>query len=85
MLRLPFLDSTFRIQREILDLQKPEVLKELSDNGIVMTPDESDIFFWIVKIVGPARTPYEKGTFYLSFEAPPKYPYVCTLLTVTSL
>jgi ubiquitin-protein ligase len=57
---------------EVLELQESKA--HLAANGITMIPNEDDVFKWDVKIIGPAGTPYEGGVFFLSFEAPPKYP-----------
>ena len=38
-------------------------------------PNEDDIAFWNVYMVGPDTTPYENGTFHLLIEIPSDYPF----------
>lgn len=57
-----------RIQKEILELVSPP-------DGIIATPDESDLFHWTAVIAGPVGTPYEGGCFNLDIQISKEYPF----------
>ncbi|KAI1817459.1 ubiquitin-conjugating enzyme [Poronia punctata] len=45
-------------------------------DGLTITlPSEADLGHWTVYLGGPAKTPYEGGTFELSVTFPPEYPF----------
>lgn len=60
--------TTKRIQKEIASLQKEDL------GGIVLEPDEVDIFRWKGWLPGPSGTPYAGGMFEVDIELPKDYP-----------
>ena len=52
-------------------------LKEVSrdkDPTIVLSPDGENLFKWTAQLQGPLETPFETGTFLVSFTVPEAYP-----------
>ena len=37
--------------------------------------NDSDLYYWHAKLLGPENTPYEGGVFYLSIQFPKDYPF----------
>lgn len=60
------------LQRLQYELKNRE---ELNSYGITLETNEDNIYKWIVIMKGPEKSPYEKGTFRLSIEFPPNYPF----------
>lgn len=56
-----------RIQKELA------IINEDPELGIRLLSE--DLNNWIVSIKGPADTPYEGGTFYLTINIPSEYPF----------
>ncbi|GAB4813817.1 hypothetical protein N2152v2_000863 [Parachlorella kessleri] len=57
-----------------------EEYKELSrskeDTGILLVPDEANIYSWRALLQGPKDTPFEGGTFEVVISVPEQYPLV---------
>ena len=58
-------------RRLLLDLKR---LKEDRPTGVDAVPTEEDLLVWNGVIFGPDDTPFEGGTFRLSFEFTEEYP-----------
>lgn len=63
-----------RIQKELTIIKEdPELgIKLISPTGEI---NPEDLNNWVVSIKGPVDTPYEGGTFYLTVNIPPEYPF----------
>lgn len=61
-----------RISNEINELNKS--IDILESNGIYFHVDEDNINFIYAMLVGPEKTPYEKGFYFFHFEYPTEYP-----------
>ena len=58
-----------RIKNEITELQK-------EDNEVyTVMPDSENLRYWQAKLLGPADSPYEGGTFNLDIHFPNNYPF----------
>ena len=62
--------STKRLQNEFKSLQNNPVC-----NCIVELPEGTNIYKWKVYMAGPEGTPYESGSFQISFTFPDNYPF----------
>eukprot|EP00835_Amoeboradix_gromovi_P001053 NODE_41_length_29768_cov_0.533924.p16 type:complete len:147 gc:universal NODE_41_length_29768_cov_0.533924:28956-29396(+) len=61
--------SVKRIQVELKNLMENPI------KGVHIIPNEDDVLSWIVKITGPAGTPYEKGTFSINIVFTSDFPF----------
>ena len=61
-----------RIINEIKELHDSESI--LENSGIYFHYDESNINYIYAMLVGPEKTPYEKGFYFFRFEYPANYP-----------
>ena len=62
--------SSKRLDNELKTLSQKPVC-----NAIVEIPDQNNPYKWKVYLTGPSGSPFEGGTFELSFEFPPNYPF----------
>lgn len=58
-----------RLTKELADIQK-ETIPNISAG-----PIKDDLFEWSAVILGPEKTPYEGGVFYLDIHIPLNYPF----------
>lgn len=58
-----------RLTKELADIQK-ETIPNISAG-----PIKDDLFEWSAVILGPEKTPYEGGIFYLDIHIPLNYPF----------
>lgn len=58
-----------RLTKELADIQK-ETIPNISAG-----PTKDDLFEWSAVILGPEKTPYEGGVFYLDIHIPLNYPF----------
>jgi ubiquitin-protein ligase len=61
-----------RIQNEIKELYDSK--KILEENGVYFYIDEDNLNFIYAMLIGPEKTPYEKGFYFFRFEYPNTYP-----------
>mmetsp|Transcript_14555 Transcript_14555/g.42549 ORF Transcript_14555/g.42549 Transcript_14555/m.42549 type:complete len:159 (-) Transcript_14555:498-974(-) len=61
-----------RLLKEMKDVSRNKAL----DTGIMLIPNESNLFIWRGLLAGPKDTPYEGGTFELAINVPEQYPLV---------
>lgn len=57
-----------RLQREYIDMENRPI------EGINATPLADNFLNWDCVIIGPERTPYANGIFYLDVQISPEYP-----------
>lgn len=57
-----------RVRRDIADLHSEPL------PGVFVAPEESDVTNIHAVLVGPAKTPYQGGFFYILLKCPPDYP-----------
>src|SRR5437868_10678774 len=62
--------NTKRIMKEVRDLKNSAECK-----FITIEPVGNDLVNWKGSILGPPGTPYEGGTFNLTINIPPEYPF----------
>ena len=62
--------SSKRLDNELKALSQKPVC-----NAIVEVPDQNNPFKWMVYLPGPSGSPFEGGTFKLSFDFPANYPF----------
>lgn len=65
------MSSLKRINKELTDLKKDTSLTCCSAGP----DDENDLYKWTATIIGPDKSPYEGGAFFLSLEFPKNYPF----------
>ena len=58
-----------RLTKELDDIQKESI------PNISAGPIKDDLFEWSAVILGPEKTPYEGGVFYLDIHIPLNYPF----------
>jgi ubiquitin-conjugating enzyme E2 D/E len=58
-----------RLTKELADIQKESI------PNISAGPIKDDLFEWSAVILGPEKTPYEGGVFYLDIHIPLNYPF----------
>lgn len=61
--------SSKRIGKELADLTKEPV------DGISVEPKEDNIYKWVARLKGPAKSPYAGGTFLVDMDFPIEYPF----------
>ncbi|KAJ9476530.1 Ubiquitin-conjugating enzyme E2-16 kDa [Pseudozyma hubeiensis] len=61
--------SSKRIGKELADLTKEPIA------GIAVEPKEDNIYKWVAKLQGPAKSPYAGGTFLVDMDFPIEYPF----------
>lgn len=61
-----------RIHNEIKELQNS--INILSENGIYFHINDEDVNFVYAMLIGPEKTPYEKGFYFFKIEYSPEYP-----------
>ena len=54
------------------------------ENVIITIPNETDIQNWNVTVLGPTNTPYQNGSFELSFQFPTEYPFKPPTITFST-
>ncbi|KAG1662319.1 hypothetical protein FOA52_011477 [Chlamydomonas sp. UWO 241] len=59
-----------RLLKELKDVTRSKA----GDTGILLIPNEANLFVWKGLLAGPKDTPYEGGTFELSITVPEQYP-----------
>lgn len=60
--------SIKRLQKDFREIEKN------TDEGIIASPDENNLFFWEAMIMGPEKTIWEGGVFNLELKFPEDYP-----------
>jgi ubiquitin-conjugating enzyme E2 D/E len=58
-----------RLTKELADLKKNSI------PNVSAGPVKDDLFEWSAVILGPEKTPYEGGIFYLDIHVPLNYPF----------
>jgi len=61
--------SSKRIGKELADLTKEPI------DGITVEPKEDNIYKWVAKLQGPAKSPYAGGVFLVDMDFPIEYPF----------
>eukprot|EP01088_Endostelium_zonatum_P018903 TRINITY_DN625_c0_g1_i1.p1 TRINITY_DN625_c0_g1~~TRINITY_DN625_c0_g1_i1.p1 ORF type:complete len:162 (-),score=50.67 TRINITY_DN625_c0_g1_i1:46-501(-) len=61
--------SAKRLAKELAELEKSPL------PWATAKPNGDDLFKWKVTLIGPEKTPFEKGNFQLEMVMPPEYPF----------
>lgn len=72
------LTSHTPLVRPLTPSTSPQELADLSKeplSGITISASEANVYHWQATIAGPTDSPYAKGSFQLSLEFPPEYPF----------
>ncbi|KAF9009413.1 ubiquitin-conjugating enzyme/RWD-like protein [Cyathus striatus] len=67
-----------RIQKELSDISNNPI------DGVIVEPQEDNIFEWKCAIKAAADSPYKNGTFRFTVSLPPNYPFKAPTVTFST-